>query len=174
MSGGEAAMTAISKDALQLWVDKCALTELVSVLSAAVDRRDRETITACYAAESYDDHGAFKGSGQQFADMICASGGPGEQMTMHHLLGQSVFHVEGDEAWGETFFVMHAVIGDRTGRGFGRYIDYFRRIDASWKLVYRRVVPDATLPGDDPTTYWRPGRDRTDPRYDRLTAPPSL
>jgi|HubBroStandDraft_3_1064219.scaffolds.fasta_scaffold1339187_1 hypothetical protein len=69
---------------------------------------------------------------------------------------------------------MHAVLGDGAGRtmaSFGRYVDCFRRIDGIWKLVYRRVVPDATLPGDD-ANYWRPSRDRSDPRYDRLTKPP--
>jgi hypothetical protein len=48
---------------------------------------------------------------------------------MHHLLGQSVFDVEGDEAWGETFFVMHTLIDGDTATGYGRYIDYFRRED---------------------------------------------
>ncbi len=81
---------------LQKWLDKLALTELLAVLSAAVDRGDREAIIGCYAEESYDDHGAFKGSGREFAEMICAPAGPGDQMTMHHLLGQSVFDVEGD------------------------------------------------------------------------------
>jgi hypothetical protein len=154
---------------LRAWVDKCALTELLAILSAAVDRADRDAIIDCYAERSYDDHGAFKGSGREFAEMICA---PGQQMTMHHLLGQSVFDVDGDEAWGETFFVMHAVVGDRTVRGFGRYVDYFRRIDAQWKMVYRRVVPDATMTGDDPASYWGSRRDPSDPRYDRLTWPP--
>jgi SnoaL-like domain len=159
---------------LQAWLDKLALAELLAVLSAAVDRGDREAIIGCYAEESYDDHGAFKGSGREFAEMICAPSGPGRQMTMHHLLGQSVFDIEDDDAWGETFFVMHAVLRDGAGRtmaSFGRYVDYFRRIDGTWKLVYRRVVPDATLPGDD-ANYWRPRRDRSDPRYDRLTKPP--
>jgi SnoaL-like domain len=162
-------------DRLQEWLDKLALTELLAVLSAAVDRGDREAIIACYAEESYDDHGAFKGSGREFAEMICAPSGPGHQMTMHHLLGQSVFDVEGDDAWGETFFVMHAVLsGQQGGRAlasFGRYIDYFRRVDDKWQLVYRRVVPDATLPGDD-AKYWTASRDSSDPRYDRLTEPP--
>src|ERR1700730_15451507 len=103
--------------------------------------------------------------------MICAPGGPGDQMTMHHLLGQSVFDVEGDDAWGETFFVMHAVVGGRTMSSFGRYVDYFRRIGQKWNLADRRVVPDATLPGDD-AKYWIPTRDRSDPRYDRLKMPP--
>ena len=126
--------------------DKLALTELVAVLSAAVDRADREGIVACYAEDSYDDHGVFKGSGREFAEMICAPSSRSGQMTMHHLLGQSVFDVEGDQAWGETFFVMHAVVGGETACGFGCYIDYFRRIDGAWRIGYRRVVPDATIP----------------------------
>ena len=157
---------------IRAWLDKCALTELVAKLSAAVDRADREAIIDCYAPQSYDDHGVFKGSGPEFAEMICAPAGRAGQLTMHHLLGQSVFDVEGDEAWGETFFVMHALIDGHIAIGYGRYIDYFRRTDNAWKIAYRRVVPDATIPGDDVAQYWRPRRDRTDPRYDRLTAPP--
>jgi ketosteroid isomerase-like protein len=157
---------------LQAWIDKCALTELVARLSAAVDRGDKDAIIDCYTADSYDDHGGFKGSGSQFAEMICAPSGRAEQLSMHHLLGQSVLEVRGDEAWGETFFVMHTVIGGDIAAGYGRYIDYFRRTDDAWKIAYRRVVPDVTIPGDDVSQYWRPRRDHTDPRYDHLTAPP--
>jgi hypothetical protein len=67
---------------------------------------------------------------------------------------------------------MHTVVGDRTARGFGRYIDYFQRIDGKWKIVYRRVVADATIAGDDINAYWKSRRDHSDPRYDRLTSPP--
>ena len=157
---------------IRAWLDKSALTELVAKLSAAVDRADREAIVDCYAPQSYDDHGTFKGSGPEFAEMICAPAGRANELTMHRLLGQSVFDVEGDEAWGETFFVMHALIDGHIATGYGRYIDYFRRTDNEWEIAYRRVVPDATIPGDDVSQYWRPRRDRTDPRYDRLTAPP--
>ena len=52
----------MTSDQLQEWLDKLALTELLAVLSAAVDRGDRETIIDCYAEESYDDHGAFPGT----------------------------------------------------------------------------------------------------------------
>jgi SnoaL-like domain len=104
--------------------------------------------------------------------MICAPAPLGQHMTMHHLLGQSVFDIAGDEAWGETFFVMQAVIEGQTASGFGRYVDYFQRIQGAWKLVYRRVVPDATIPGDDLTMYWQSHCGGADPCYDRLTAPP--
>lgn len=155
------------------WRDKAALAELVAVLSAAVDQRDGEAIAACYTVDSYDDHGSFKGSGAEFAAMMSAPKGPSAELRTHHLLGQSIFDVDQEQAWGETFWVMHAVIAGHVTVGFGRYIDYFRRVDGLWKLAYRRVVPDVTIPGDDATAYWQPSRDRTDPRYDRLTSPPT-
>src|SRR5271166_4442939 len=138
---------------VQAWIDKCALTELVAKLSAAVDRADKDAIIDCYATDSYDDHGVFKGSGREFAEMICAPASRAGQLTMHHLLGQSVFDVDGDRAWGETFFVMHTLIGGDIAVGYGRYIDYFRRTDTAWKVAYRRVVPDVTIPGDDVSQY---------------------
>ena len=158
---------------MNAWVDKCTLTELLAKLSAAVDRADKAAIIDCYAPQSYDDHGGFKGSGSEFADMICAPAGRAGQLTMHHLLGQSVFDVRGDEAWGETFFVMHALVAGQVTAGYGRYIDYFQRLGGTWKLSYRRVVADVTIPGDDVSQYWQPSRDHTDPRYDHLTGPPT-
>jgi hypothetical protein len=153
---------------LEGWLDKLELAELVAVLSSAVDRGDRERIVSCYADESFDDHGAFKGSGRAFAEFVCR---PGSLTRMHHLLGQSVFDVQGEEAWGETFFVFHGAAGTTALSGCGRYADYFRKIDDTWKLVYRRVVPDESPVGDDPTAYWQARRDRRDPIYDRRRWP---
>jgi len=154
---------------LQVWIDKRALAELVAALSSAVDRADRERIASCYDDDSYDDHGSFKGSGREFADFICGSATLGR---MHHLVGQSVFDIDGAEAWGETFFVFHGAAGGRAVSGHGRYVDYFCRSDRGWKLKYRRVVPDAVPAGDDLSAYWSAARDRTDPVYDRLRRPP--
>lgn len=157
-----------SAAAAQVWTDKAELAELLAELSSAVDRADRERIAACYADDSYDDHGTFKGSGREFADFMGASG---TMSSMHHLLGQSVFDVQGDEAWGETFYVFHGAAGTVPVLGHGRYVDYFRRIGGRWKLVYRRVVPDAVPDGDDPGAYWQPSRGADDPAYDRKRAP---
>ena len=148
--------------------DKLALAELVAILSSAVDRGDRERIASCYTEDSWDDHGTFKGTGREFADFVSR---PGPMRTMHHLIGQSIFDVEGDEAWGETFYVFHGTAGtEGTVRvsGHGRYVDYFRRVEGNWKLSYRRVVPDAVPAGDDEGAYWRPTRGPDDPSYDRL------
>ena len=161
-------MTDPVDDATRRWVDKSQLGELLAVLASAMDRADRERIAACYAEDSYDDHGVFKGTGHEFAEFICNSRA---MSSMHHLLGQSVFEVTGDEAWGETFYNFHGLVGGTVVSAHGRYVDYFRRIDGRWKLSYRRVVPDVTPPGDDLEAYWQPSRDEGDPSYERRRAP---
>lgn len=148
--------------------DKQELAELIAVLSSAVDRADHDRIASCYTEDSFDDHGTFKGTGEKFAELVR---GPGPLSSMHHLIGQSIFEVDGDEAWGETFYVFHGTVGASRVDGHGRYIDYFRRVDGAWKLAYRRVVPDAVPIGDDPGAYWQPSRDRDDPSYDRRRFP---
>jgi hypothetical protein len=155
-------------DDVQAWNAKLELAQLVAVLSSAVDRADRARIVSCYTEDSYDDHGVFKGTGAEFAELICRSG---SMRSMHHLLGQSVFDVQGDEAWGETFYSFRGVAGTAPVSGYGRYVDYFRRVDGEWKLAYRRVVPESVPAGDDPDAYWRPSRDREDPSYDRGRRP---
>ena len=149
-------------------IDKQELAELLAVLSSAVDRADRDRIASCYTEDSFDDHGSFKGTGQQFADFVCS---PGPMSSMHHLIGQSVFEVDGDEAWGETFYVFHGTVGTAPVTGHGRYVDYFRRVRGTWKLAFRRVVPDAVPEGDDAHAYWQPSRDRADPSYDHQRSP---
>ena len=72
---------------------------------------------------------------------------------------------------GETFFVFHGAVGTSGVAGCGRYVDYFRKVDGSWKLVYRRVVPDVVPVGDDGRAYWQASRDRGDPSYDRRRGP---
>ena len=150
-------------------IDKQELAELLAVLSSGVDRADRDRIASCYTEDSYDDHGTFKGSGKEFADFVCRPGGP--MTSMHHLLGQSVFDVQGDEAWGETFYVFHGTVGATPVTGHGRYADYFRRVGGDWKLAYRRVVPESVPAGDDAGAYWAPRRDGDDPSYDRRRGP---
>jgi SnoaL-like domain len=163
-------METTAADRLALWVDKLELKELLSILASAVDRADQELITSCYAEESYDDHGTFQGSGREFAEYVCHQDTPAD-FRMHHLLGQSVFEIRGDEAWGETFFVYHDATDTTTNSGFGRFIDYFQRIDSEWKVKFRRVVADRTTASHDIKTFWKSTTDRNDPLYDHLTWP---
>jgi ketosteroid isomerase-like protein len=153
---------------MQAWRDKLELAELVAILSSAVDRGDHERIASCYTEDSFDDHGTFKGTGQEFAEFVSR---PGAMTSMHHLIGQSVFDVQGDEAWGETFYGFHGAARTAQVSGHGRYVDYFRRVEGTWKLAYRRVLPDTVPAGDDLGAYWPSCRGRQDPSYDRRRGP---
>ena len=83
------------------------------------------------AALIRDEMMAFKGSGREFAQLMSSPGGRAAHLRVHRLLGQSIFRIDGEQAWGETFFVLHAVVAGSTTAGYGRYIDYFRRADSS-------------------------------------------
>jgi hypothetical protein len=156
-----------------LIADRLDLLDLLARLSRAIDRSDRETIISCYADESYDDHGGgYAGSGAGFADYICgASPTSGNAKFLLHLLGQSLFDIDGDEAFGETAYMMDLQLASgELVHASGRYLDYFQRIKGSWKIKYRRVVSEYTGTVNA-TEYPRsPGqlssaRDKSDPVY---------
>ncbi|MFV8054681.1 nuclear transport factor 2 family protein [Mycobacterium sp. 48b] len=170
-------MTTTTTGTLQLLSDKQELTELVARIARAVDRKDREGILACYAERSFDDHGRFRGSGAEFADFICdPEGFTSVSPFVFHLMGQSLFDVDGDEAFGETYFAFWMQAKpDKLNESIGRYADYFERIDGAWRLVYRRVVIDwdGTVPADNaaPGGHFRGSRDELDPTLRRLKWP---
>jgi hypothetical protein len=142
----------------------------------------------CYAEESYDEHGSgFQGSGAGFADYICG-GSPtsGGAQFLLHLLGQSLFDIDGDEAFGETAYMMDLKVasGDLV-HASGRYLDYFQRIDGAWKVKYRRVVSEWTgsvtgIEYEKAPGQLRSSRDKSDPVYnpkrwpDNATSTPSV
>lgn len=167
---------AVARD-LDTLADKVELTELVVRLARAVDRMDREGILACYSEKSFDDHGRFRGSREEFAEFICNNPGfTSASPFIYHLMGQSLFDVDGDEAWGETYYAFWMKGGqDRLFQSIGRYLDFFERTDEGWRLTYRRVVVDwdGTVPAQDavPGGHFRGTRDGNDPLYTRLRWP---
>ncbi|MGH3626842.1 MAG: nuclear transport factor 2 family protein [Sciscionella sp.] len=158
--------------------DKLELAELVATISRGVDRSDEQLIASCYTHDSIDYHGAFTGTGAEFAAYIC-HGSPvsSKARFLHHSLAQSLFTVDGDHAFGETYFNFHMQIEPTTlFQGVGRYVDEFARQDGRWLLKERRVVTEWT--GTHQVTTLGPGeqditgtRDRTDPLYEFGLAP---
>jgi ketosteroid isomerase-like protein len=167
-------MTLTLEQSQALIADRLELSDLLARLSRAVDRADHAAIVDCYAEDSYDEHGSgYQGSGRGFADYICG-GSPtsGAARFLLHLLGQSLFDIDGDEAFGETAYMMD--LQTEAGElihASGRYLDYFQRIDGSWKVKYRRVVSEWTGPVSNGDGYPKaPGqltsaRDKSDPVY---------
>lgn len=164
-------------DELAELLDKQRLADLVATLARALDRGDRDGIAACYTPDSYDDHGVYTGTGAGFADF--SMGKLSGVEANHHAISTQQFEIAGDEAWGESYYTMYKVRS--TGAcmlSFGRYVDYFKRIDGRWRVHYRRVVPE--FAGDISTEsaadlraagYVRGVIGPADPVYDKRTGP---
>lgn len=159
------------KDVAEL-KDKIELGELVARISRGVDRADFEMIASSYTEDSIDYHGAFRGSGREFADYICNHSPISKTARfLHHSLGQSIFTIDGDRAFGETYFNFHMQTDAASVfQGLGRYVDEFERRDGRWLVKERRVVTEWT--GIHQVTTVGPGeqdiagsRDRNDPLY---------
>lgn len=152
--------------------DKMELADLVARISRGVDRSDFDLIADCYTEDSIDYHGEFVGSGREFADYICnRSPVSSKARFLHHSLAQSIFTIDGDKAFGETYFNFHMQTEpDGLFQGMGRYVDEFARRDGVWLLKVRRVVTEWTgvhqIKTLGPTDQDIGGtRDRNDPLY---------
>ena len=133
--------------------------EVIMRLARGTDRRDRELIRSCYHPDAVDDHGAFKGNRDQFADWVVETlGGMGGAMKPQktvHFLGQIRIEVEGDVAYTETYCQAHHYWegGHELPKDWPhgltdfimylRYVDRFEKRDGGrWLIANRLCVWD--------------------------------
>lgn len=133
---------------LQEMLDHHEIRKTLSEYCNACDRVNEELIGTVYAEDSFDDHGAHKLPGDEFAKVIAAQVATNSEV-MFHLLGQTLINVTGDEAGAETYFFAVSrhrdedgvLIGHQLG---GRFVDRLVRSGDGWKLKHRTVVRDWT------------------------------
>lgn len=112
-----------------------------------VDRGDAELIASVYHADAVDEHGAFHGTGVDFAGHVVEAMDAVSNVGQHHLTN-ILIRVEGHSALVESYFIaLHpyqpqgeaapvlAAVG-------GRYLDRFECREGNWKIAHRRVVLD--------------------------------
>jgi hypothetical protein len=132
---------------LKEMVDHYLIDKLVREYSHGCDRLDEVRMAAAYAKESFDDHGRFRSSGQQFAhDVLAYQVEAGVGMCSHHL-GQSLVKLNGDEAGAETYFIATLQATGPDGQPVlthlgGRFVDELVREDGAWKIRNRICVRD--------------------------------
>ena len=152
---------------VQLLLDKMALHELITRLARGVDRCDRELIVSCYHPDAYDDHGAYKGGPEGFADWVIAAV---QGNWVQHTCYNELFDVQGDIAYGE-IYVSQKMRGPDGGLipGYGRYIDKYERRGAEWRIAQRQVITEyvPTELGLDIAAFVQGSQDRDDPSYRR-------
>lgn len=133
-----------------------------------VDRGDGTMIASAYHDDAEENHGAFHGTGREFADFLVPAMDAAPEIGGHHVTNILVQR-DGDEAKVESYFIaFHAQ--DEGGRAFvtGRYLDRFTLRGGEWKIQQRRVVIDADSPATkamDLSDYPRGGRREADPSH---------
>lgn len=132
---------------LREMVDHYLIDKLVREYSHGCDRLDEVRMAAAYASESFDDHGRFRSSAQQFAhDVLAYQVENGVSMCSHHL-GQSLVKLNGDEAGAETYFIATLQSKGPDGNQVlthlgGRFVDELVRENGAWKVKNRICVRD--------------------------------
>ncbi len=136
-------MAAISTPASLL--DRLAIQDCLATYCRGIDRLDVALIASAYWPDALEDHGIFKGTGQEFAPWIVKFLDESYQFTAHRL-GQSSVVLKGASAAGETYFSslhkLRAGDGTRYEAVDGRYADTFQRRGEEWRISARTVILD--------------------------------
>jgi hypothetical protein len=151
------------------------IRDVLARYTRGIDRMDRELVLSCYHPGAHDDHGAFQGTAEEFADW--AREVLAYFDTTMHFLGQQLVEIDGDRAHSETYCVAYhrrSSREDEVGHDLWmglRYVDLLERRNAEWRIADRRCVFDWTrrdaIDGEWelPRQALRGARDRNDPVY---------
>ncbi|WP_198165453.1 nuclear transport factor 2 family protein [Nocardia fusca] len=122
--------------------DKQALHDNLMMYVRGADRHDHELMRSTYWPDSFDDHGAYVGDGQGWADAA---------MTWHdkiyscnHHVSNVLSEIEGNRAKRESMFVCVVPFKEPEVTMFqaGRYRDLCEKRDGVWKILHRTCVWD--------------------------------
>jgi hypothetical protein len=147
---------------IQTLSDRAEIADLLALYCRGVDRRDEATLRSIYHEDAIEDRseGQFIGPAQKWVGWAL-SVIPVFDLTQHTILN-SLVEIEGDTAYGETYFNAYHRFGDpekssdessktddikwpESGMEMilaGRYLDRFERRDGVWKIAYRKMVCD--------------------------------
>ena len=139
-----------------------------------VDRLDLDLVRSCYWPDATDDHGAFKGTVDEFIDWIGRLL-PRNDVTTHQLTNILIEEAGDGVAHVETYGMAdHQTLGgpdEHNSTICFRYLDRFERRDGEWRIAERfcttewvRIHPQASIFVPD-ARFERGRRDGTDRVY---------
>lgn len=165
-------------------LDKQDCAELVHRMARAIDRCDGDLVNQLFHPDATDDHGSYKGTAKDFVPWVMEVL-DGMHRTQH-IIGNILIKLDGDTAYGESYFIAHHAIpaGDGTDNfmiAAGRYLDRFERRDGEWRMAHRGAVYDwsSISPSTDiwdranMPDYSFGTRGEADPSYQHFTGEPS-
>lgn len=142
-------------DPIETLLAKQEIYELSCKYCRALDRRDGELMRSVFFEDAWCEYGFINGPALEFAEFSMTA--LGSHVANHHMLGNVLLEVEGDEAFGEVYFHAYHKYPASSGDGFedlviaGRYIDRYERREGAWKIAYRSERNDwsRTSPTND-------------------------
>lgn len=124
--------------------DQIALRDLLMRYCRGVDRRDFALVRSLYHDDAIDDHGTmFRGGPDAFVAWLPEAMAPWE--ATRHMIGNSLFVVEGDRAEGEHYVEAWHRTPAPDARDYivhGRYLDRYEKRAGAWKFLHRSLVFD--------------------------------
>lgn len=133
-------------DQLREMLDHHQIRKTLSTYCHGCDRCDADVMASVYLEDSWDDHGIHAGSGVDFTRHMIAAVHETTN-SLHHLLGQSLIKVAGDDASAETYFLAVSTSAGENGQQMcnqlgGRFVDELRRETGRWFIRHRTVLRD--------------------------------
>jgi hypothetical protein len=140
-------------DRIENYLAKQEIHELSCRYMRGLDRLDRELLLSVFHEDAWCEYGFMNGAPAEFVEFaLHALAG---HAANHHMIGNVLIDVRGEEAFGEVYFnAYHKVPGTS---GFedviiaGRYLDRYEKRGGAWKFAYRseRVDFSRTAPTRD-------------------------
>ena len=131
-------------ESLQQLLDETAIRKVLARYTRGVDRHDRDLVESTYWPNAFDRHAIFEGNRQQLLDWLFPF--LAGDKASSHVLGQSLFNVNGDTAVGETYFVAYHLVERESGEALsvaaGRYAHVFQKRAGEWRILRCDVVMD--------------------------------
>jgi hypothetical protein len=139
----------------QLWARE-QIRDRLHLYCKGIDRKDYALVRSCFADDHYHEHGAFKGSPDEFVSAIQVL--LGKIPATHHSISNVhiSFSEDGKRATTEASFVAYHLLEAGHEDGFpvpthgkatdwivaGRYLDEMELRDGTWLIVKRLGVHD--------------------------------
>lgn len=127
---------------------KQEIRDLMMRYARGVNRLDENLVKSCFHPDAIENHGAFKGEAQAFANSLSDNLRKGFQFTFH-LLGNSLIEIQGNRAAHETYFIgYHRLHPEKDNAEKdvlfgGRYLAVNEsRNGGPWLIARRTVVHD--------------------------------
>jgi len=167
--------------------NKQAIRDALQRYCRSLDRRDLDVGLSAFHADSYVEHGLFKGSGHDWVRFVLSAPpvdrvGIGDEdpaldvpeAQQHHVTNQLI-EIHGDEAFSEAYFLEYTM-SRRGPRRYlssvgGRYVERYERRLGEWRIAERFAVRDwdSITPIETRFPGWEKSpqgtRDRSDPSY---------